>query len=150
MKIAIDIDGTITECPEFFVFLTKLFRPEHEIHIITGRKQTERIETEEQLTALGIEYHHLHIVGPKKSYLTEETMWTRKGDFCREHNIDVLFEDMDEFIEHIPKSTLVFKIRNGWNFCFNQLAWLRKHDAKVTRLNNGGARQGDQTRPDGS
>jgi len=115
LKIGIDIDGTITEHPEFFVALSKALYPKHDIHILTGRDEADRDYTVAELEIWGIHYHHLHIVNAE---------WPEKGRICTEESLDVLFDDMDEFIHHIPKSTLVFKVRNGGNYCWERLKWL--------------------------
>lgn len=114
MRVAIDIDGTITEHPEFFAFLTASLKGNHEIFIITGRGPEMKEVTEEQLRSHNIYFDHMYMIGVN---------WKGKGAFCEEKQIDILFEDMDEFIAHIPSRTLVFKVRNGGNWCFTQRDW---------------------------
>jgi hypothetical protein len=35
-----------------------------------------------------------------------------------------IFDDMDEVITHIPEDVMVFKVRNGGNFCSDSGKWL--------------------------
>jgi hypothetical protein len=46
--------------------------------------------------------------------------------------IDIYFDDQDECIQDVDERTVVFKIRNGGNFEFDQRKWLSM--AKLTRL----------------
>ena len=132
MRIAIDIDGTITAHPHFFAELTTAFF-EHQIFIITGRSPHEREETEKLLNDHGIGYNSIHFIGPEKDapYVMN---WSLKGKFCLDNDIDILFEDMDDFISHIPARTLVFKVRNQHNFCFEKFAWFRQTEEKPNGL----------------
>lgn len=114
LKVAIDIDGTITEHPEFFAFLTASLEKTHEVHIISGRSPTELERTAAELAVHGVRYDKINLIG---------VVWHGKGEYCEKEEIDILFEDMDEFIEHIPERTLVFKIRNGGNFNFHSRDW---------------------------
>jgi uncharacterized HAD superfamily protein len=105
MKVGVDIDGTITDYPEFF---STLIRSDiFEIHIITGRDPSWHEETISDLDKFGIsKFEKIHYAND----------WSDKGKICVDNNIKVLFEDMDEFIASIPDSVAVFKIRNNGNF----------------------------------
>lgn len=114
MKIGLDIDGTISENVEFFATLSQSDR--FEVHIITGRDPADKIETLEELTSLGINFHTIHYADG----------WEDKGRICKELGLEVIFDDQDEYITHIPCSTLVFKPRNGGNWNAAKMDWLTK------------------------
>lgn len=106
MKIGLDIDGTITDYPKFFSILSKT--EQFEVHIITGRGEEDRQSTIEELAAYNIRYDYIHFV---------DVDWKNKGEICKKYGIDMMFDDMDEYINNIPMSTTVFKVRNegNWN-----------------------------------
>ena len=112
LKIGIDLDDCITYSPEFFVLLTHAFYDKAEIHIITNHELTPESErgTREQLEELNIKYHHLVLTGDKASYILEK-------------DITIYFDDTDEYFLELPESVTVFKIREPWNFDFDQHKW---------------------------
>lgn len=103
MKIAIDIDGTITANPPFFKhFITNQLSHGNEIHILTGHLTTwgpdfnvvgaiENLPVRiNQLNALGItEWTKLMSVGD----CTLEGVGIQKGIYCRDNNIHFIFEN---------------------------------------------------------
>ena len=114
MKIAIDLDNTITaskDSLEFFKTITHLLIPKHDIIIISNRDETDRETTEEELDVLGIRYNKLVLTQDKASYILK-------------NNITVLFEDTDEYFQHLLESVLVFKIREDGNFNFTTHKWI--------------------------
>ena len=111
MKIAIDIDGTITYCPEFFKKLTNLFFNNSEIHIITARSDNYDANTIKELEELNIKYHFIYFGFDKMNYVID------KG-------IEIVFEDMDEFSNNMPKNVTVFKIREEFNFNWIENKWV--------------------------
>ena len=113
LKIGIDLDDCITYCPFFFKTLTDAMQSVAEIHIITNREQTPENEAviRKELDELGIFYHHLVVTGKKAEYILE------KG-------ITVLFDDTDEYFLSLPESVKVFKMREPWNFDFENHKWL--------------------------
>ena len=125
MKIAIDLDNTITassQSEKFFVLLTKMFSPLHEIIILTNREpDTERVIMAE-LKELGITYTKIVITAHKDRYIIE-------------HGIDIFFEDTDEYFLSLPESVLVFKVREDGNFDFKEKKWVGS--VKTTRMIHG-------------
>ena len=115
LKIGIDLDDCITYSSDFFVLLTHALYGKAEIHIITNHEQTPESEqtTIQQLEELNIKYHHLKLTGDKADYILE------KG-------ITIYFDDTDEYFLELPESVTVFKIREPWNFDFEQHKWLYK------------------------
>ena len=84
-----------------------------EIHIITNREQRPENESEirKELDELGIRYHHLAVTDKKAEYILRE-------------GITVFFDDTDEYFLSLPESVTVFKIRESWNFNFENHVWL--------------------------
>lgn len=107
MKIGIDIDGTITANPEFFKALiaSHLYAGD-EVHIITGGIQPgfgyefnsqSRIK---QLSDLGI-HRWSYLVRCYAS--TSGEVANLKGQYCKDFEIDCLFEDTLSYIEAVKK-----------------------------------------------
>ena len=114
MKIAIDLDNTITaskQSIEFFRAITHLLIPEHDIIIMSNRDESDRENTEQELDVLGIRYNKLVLTQDKASYILK-------------NNITIFFEDTDEYFQHLPESVLVFKIREDGNFNFQNHKWI--------------------------
>ena len=114
IKIGIDIDNTITasrDSIKFFSVLTNLLIDEHKIYIITNRQPNSEQDVAEELDCLGIKYNEIVITKDKAEYILKE-------------GITVLFEDTDEYFQHLPKSVLAFKIREEGNFNFTTHKWI--------------------------
>ena len=107
MKIAIDLDNTITaseQSIEFFSILTNLLIVEHTIYIITNREPGTEQEIAEELSDLGIDYSEIIITG-------------KKAEFITDNNITVFFENQDNYIQELKlNEALVFKIRESGNW----------------------------------
>lgn len=102
MKIALDMDATITEAPAFFSLLSRSFQASgHEVHIITFRDDRE--STIQELKDLGIHYDSLHLPGDSD---VRAPKW--KAKLALRLEIDVFFEDSPEVIERLPSSVKVF------------------------------------------
>ena len=110
MKIAFDLDDTITHAPEFFSTLSKLWNDD--VYIITFR--SDRLSTMEDLLRLDIRYTDVILV----------SSGDEKADVVRHLGIAVYFDDMPEMIKNMPKETAVFLFRNEWNFDFNDKKWI--------------------------
>lgn len=81
MRIAIDVDGVITEAPAFFAAMTQAMRAAgHEIHIVTDFDEHFRSQREKELAAYGIAYDCLVITADKAGY-------------CRTHDIAYAIDD---------------------------------------------------------
>ena len=114
MKIAIDLDNTITanrESIKFFAALTNLLIAEDRIYIITNREPNTEQDIAEELDCLGIEY-------------TEIVITANKAEFILKEGITIYFEDTEEYFLTLPDSVLVFKIREDGNFSFAEKKWL--------------------------
>jgi hypothetical protein len=123
MKVALDIDGTISELPELFAILAASLRARgHQVVVLAYRDPSREQATRDQLAAWGIEFDDLLFAPTLEA----------KGPVCRDHQIDVFFEDQDECIASVPESVLVLKVRNGGNFDFDGKRWLST--ARLTEL----------------
>lgn len=110
MKIAFDLDDTITLAPEFFSTLSKLW--DDDVYIITLR--SDRQETIEDLEKLDIRYTDVILVST-----CEE-----KADVVKRLGISVYFDDMPETLVNMPETTAVCLFRNTWNFDFEDRRWI--------------------------
>ena len=123
MKIAIDLDNTITasrESIEFFEILTHLLIPEHRLYIITDREPYTEQQVADELDYLGIEYNEIVITA-------------QKAQFVRENKISIYFENKDECFLELGEEVTVFKIRETDNFSFSAKKWIgSKKTVKMT------------------
>ena len=123
MKVALDIDGTITEHPEFFAVLSSSLRAAgHRVIILTYRDPARAEATGAQLAAWGIGFDDLVIAPSLES----------KGALCGALGVDLFFDDQDECITAVPESVMVCKVRNGGNFDFAKRQWIST--GRLTRL----------------
>ena len=112
MKIAVDLDATITAYPQFFeVFTAAMAAADCEIHIVTDRAAGTEKQVREMLDDLCIIYDKLKITRNKTKYILDES-------------IEVLFDDTDEYFIDLPEEVAVFKVREHYNFDFQQHKWL--------------------------
>lgn len=101
MVIGIDIDDTITRHPGFFAFMTEaLVAAGHEVVIITFRENAEL--TAADLAKWGVRYTKL-VTSSLESHL-EHGVYEWKGMVCREHGIEVFFEDDPHVLRHVDPS----------------------------------------------
>lgn len=110
LTIAIDIDGTATEQPAFFAMLCALAGVR--VVVLTAREESHALVF---LQEHGIRFDQL---------IADCVADESKARCCEEMNVDVFFEDEDERIRHVPRDTVVFKTRNGGNYCFRSMKWL--------------------------
>lgn len=124
MKFAFDVHGVIDSHPEAFsVIIDSLLQCGHEVHILTGRAYK---PAERELKNMGIKYTTLfsitdyhESIGTSVEYEDEDNPWIddelwdrTKADYCREHNIDICFDDTERYAQHF--STPFFLIKSLW------------------------------------
>jgi len=101
MVVGLDIDDTITRHPVFFAFLSgALVAAGHRVLIITMRVDRERAEAD--LRTMGVVWNELYTFpedGPYTPY------WKWKGDLCRQHGVELFFDDSPDILEHMPEGT---------------------------------------------
>lgn len=111
LKIGVDLDGTISEYPEFFKVFTKVMAEAGcKIYVITDRLPRTEEDIARELEAYGITYHVLKITADKGRYVTSE-------------GISVLFDDRDVYFRELPEEVAVFKVRQKYNFDFERKEW---------------------------
>jgi hypothetical protein len=115
MKVALDIDGTISEHPEFFAVLSAALRAAgHQVLVLTYRDPARADATRASLAAWGVQFDEL-VIAPSLE---------AKGALCGALGVDLFFDDQDECIVAVPEGVLVCKVRNGGNFDFARQRWL--------------------------
>ncbi|MBN1846055.1 MAG: hypothetical protein JW810_10260 [Sedimentisphaerales bacterium] len=103
MIVALDIDDTITRCPEFFSLLAHaLIRANHEVIIITFRE--DRDATRSDLARWNIPYSKL-ITSSLETCL-EHGVDEWKAAMCRKHGVEIYFEDDPQVIAHVEEPTI--------------------------------------------
>ena len=105
MVIAFDIDDTITRHPSFFSLISQaLVQAGHRVLIITFRDESSRSDTESDLANWGIAYEDLICWSMAACDLAEVDAW--KGKVCREHGVDLFFEDDAAVLAHVDEATV--------------------------------------------
>jgi len=118
MKIAFDIDGTLT-IPAVNELAKFLIDNGAEVHVITGSLSNDysavaaikrEQHREKQLKLLGIVAEKVWICAG----VTTAEVGMKKAQICSNVGIDIIFEDSEEFIGPIRKlsKTLVLDVRN--------------------------------------
>ncbi len=116
MRVALDIDGTITEKPEFFSLLSRSVRREGGmVYVVTSRLGTPEAEkeTRKELLAWKIEFDELIFLPPAGDprRLTcphegldwyEKYLW-QKVKVCLDRGVDLVFEDDPKVISIFEK-----------------------------------------------
>lgn len=107
--IGIDIDGTITEDPEFFSALARKLRLNGiAVHVVTARGAECRVETEEELFELDIEYDFLYFLPPMDVAIAtcphEDLDWFLrhfwlKVDYAQKNRLSHFIDDNERIIE---------------------------------------------------
>jgi len=121
MKIGIDLDNTITanrNSIEFFRIITHLLIPNNDIVIISDRDESDRRNTEQELSVLGIRYNKLILISNKTEYILK-------------NRITILFENSDEYFLELPQDITVFKIRESGNFSFAEKKWITSRQNSI-------------------
>jgi hypothetical protein len=111
MKIALDIDGCISQYPEFFRTLSQALGGQCTIIVLTNRDPAGRVETERDLEGWGIRYDEVVFTMDKVKYIVEQ-------------GVSVLLEDFDENFLDLPESVCVCKVREPENFNFDTKWWV--------------------------
>ena len=110
-KIGIDLDGTISEYPEFFKLLSRaMARAGCKIYVVTDRMPGTETAVAHELERYDITYHVIKITAQKAKYILRE-------------GISILFDDVDEYFLDLPEEVAVFKIRQKYNFDFGRKRW---------------------------
>ncbi|HQX53043.1 MAG TPA: hypothetical protein PLR25_24195 [Planctomycetaceae bacterium] len=109
MILALDLDGTIDELPEFFRQLTTAWSDK--VFIITFRLDQEHAE--EYARRLGVRFDALYLASSHQD----------KGRILKEIGARVFIEDSDEAIHSISQDIFVLKVRHIDNYDFLRNQW---------------------------
>ncbi|OPY60057.1 MAG: hypothetical protein A4E57_04568 [Syntrophorhabdaceae bacterium PtaU1.Bin034] len=109
LRIAIDVDNTITANPQFFrLFIENQLRAGNEVHVLTGRKssgeegnQESPGERVEQLRKIGITNYTRLIQITRRTQHPD--IGIGKGEYCRDNLIDMVLEDDILYIQEISR-----------------------------------------------
>ena len=97
MNIGLDIDGTISESPQFFALLSAVLKAAgHKVHIITYRDPSPQSveETKRELADWKIAYDELHLPNNDPSIGMGE--WKR--DVAEQLDLDIMIDDSLEVL----------------------------------------------------
>lgn len=109
MRIGLDLDDTITRAPEFFSLLSSTFRAAgHSVVIITFR--TGRDQAMRDLAAAGVVYDRLVTWDLRDNDSDTIDQW--KGQVCDALEVDYMFDDRPEILNHLPPRTVGFLVLN--------------------------------------
>lgn len=112
MKIAVDLDATITMYPKVFSAFSKAFRAAgHVVYVVTDRVPGTESEVTAMLEELEIGYDFVRITKDKAA-------------FVQEQGIEVLFDDTDRYFLDLPADVAVLKVRGHYNFDYTHRKWL--------------------------
>ena len=109
-RLGLDLDGTISEAPEFFRLLSNMW-PGY-VYIITYRTDYEKARVD--LDRYGLKYEELILVDS----------FDGKADVIVEKKITVYFDDQPEMLKNIPAGVQVMLCRNEGNFNFDEQKWI--------------------------
>jgi hypothetical protein len=108
MRIAIDIDNTITANPAFFRrFIEDQMRAGNEVHILTGGVSIPEGNVESpphrvrQLKSYGIESYTRLVQVTRRSQHPD--IGEGKGEYCRDNRIDMVLEDDVLYVQEISR-----------------------------------------------
>ena len=127
-KIGLDVHGVLDRYPEFFSWLSKqLIKDKYEVHIITGQRDT--VGLRDKLRKLKISWTKIHSItdynaarGVKITYKSPDNPWmderawnSAKARICKEHGIDVHFDDScvyGNWSKKLKVKTVYIQIKN--------------------------------------
>ena len=111
MNVCFDIDGTITDNPEFFGLLSRTVKDSGgQVFVITSRTRApETMEaTKKELDEMGIVYDHLYIlhdqieaerICPFSNFDWYQKFLFQKLVYCKANHVDIYFDDETKVIE---------------------------------------------------
>ena len=108
--IALDIDGTISQAPDFFAHLSQHWPGP--VYVITYREDLEDAQAD------------LDHWGIRCDELIRTSVLVSKADLMElREDIRYFFEDMDHALADVPEHITCFKVRNEENFDFDHGQW---------------------------
>ena len=108
MNVGLDIGGTISELPEFFVALTKgLHALGHKVYILSFESPLGLSEVRQDLDQWGICYDEVLLLPDDADSAT----W--KGEVAGQLPLDVMVDDTLDLLQNMPPGVKCFWLRNG-------------------------------------
>lgn len=102
LRIGLDIDDTMTRHWAFFCFLANaLVDAGHEVYVITLREDF--AATRDELASRGLRYTELICADLDEM---EGSVEAWKAAVCKDRGVEILFDDMEEVMNHLPETTL--------------------------------------------
>jgi hypothetical protein len=103
MNTGIDIDGCITENPQFFALLSAVLKAAgHRVYIVTYRDPKSVAETKQELKAWKIVYDVLHL--PSDDFGMGMGEWKRS--IAEKLGLNIMIDDALEVLAAMPKGVL--------------------------------------------
>jgi len=112
IKVAIDLDNTITEYPKFFSIITRALVPSIEVVILTNRENS--VESKEKIKK---------ILADLDIFYSKIVITAKKTEYVIKNDVNIFIDDTDEYFLNLPKSVCVLKIREPGNFDFDIKKW---------------------------
>ncbi|MCP4478908.1 MAG: hypothetical protein GY818_12545 [Planctomycetaceae bacterium] len=110
LTLGIDLDGVITDAPEFFSAWTHSWPGK--VIIITFR--SDRQKAIDDLASRNIKWNELVLVD----------RFDAKAEIIEEKNVDLYIDDQPEMLINIKSKTHVMLFRNGGNYDFDEKKWM--------------------------
>ena len=113
MNLGLDLDGTITESPEYFALLKKAWKGAGaKIFVISYRSDYNKAKEDVE-----------RLIGEVDEIILVDS-FDAKAAVIKEKNIGVYYDDQPEMMHNIPAGVQVFLVRNGGNFDFDDQRWV--------------------------
>jgi hypothetical protein len=126
MRVALDIDDTITRCPPFFSLISKaLIAAGHQVFVISYRMDQEAVEQELRHV---YDLAFSEVILPTSQELDREGFYNWKANACRRLEIDIFFEDMPEVINELDPSVVAFMPYDAY---FGKVTYVEQPEAEA-------------------
>lgn len=124
MRIGIDYHGVLNDNP-FFKEMARLFMEAgHRVYIVTGKSKLKvHAELEKQKIYRVVHYteifsvtdyllekgENVHWADENNPWFDDETWNSAKGEICHRENIDIHFDDGEEYAQYFGKTAIFIK-----------------------------------------
>ncbi len=116
--LGFDLDGTITESPDFFSMLSNVWPGW--VYIVSYRSDYDKAKS--LVDEFGMKYEELILVDRMDG----------KAAVIEDREIDIFFDDQPEMLKNIKRNCQVFLVRNGGNFDWRDARWMMSnHTGKI-------------------
>ena len=113
LNLGLDLDGTITEAPEYFSLLKKVWKlAGAKVFVISYRNDLNKAKKDVE-----------QLIGEVDEIILVDS-FDAKAAVIKEKNIGVYYDDQPEMMFNIPRGVQVFLVRNGGNFDYDDQRWV--------------------------